>query len=39
LHPASSEDFIERNQNYDNPVASQSMRTPSSTKRGKRKAA
>lgn len=39
LHPASSEDFTERNQNFDNSVASQSKRTPSSTKRGKRKAA
>jgi len=44
LHPASSEDFTERNQNYDRPVASPkatpgSTRTPSSAKRGKRKAA
>ena len=44
LHPASSEDFTERNQNYDKLVAppktvSRSKRTPSSAKRGKRKAA
>jgi hypothetical protein len=44
LHPASSEDFTERNQNYDKPavspkVAPRSKRTPSSTKRGKRNAA
>jgi Family of unknown function (DUF6335) len=44
LHPASSEDFTERNQNYDKPVAprtaaSRSKRIPSSSKRGKRKAA
>ena len=44
LHPASSEDFTERNQNYDKPAASpkavsRSKRTPSSAKRGKRKAA
>lgn len=44
LHPASSEDFTERNQSYDKPVAlpktaSRSKRTPSSAKRGKRKAA
>jgi len=44
LHPASSEDFTERNQNYDKPAVSpkaapRSKRTPSSTKRGKRNAA
>ncbi|HEX5550977.1 MAG TPA: DUF6335 family protein [Nitrospira sp.] len=44
LHPASSEDFTARNQSYDNPVAPpkaapRSKRTPSSVKRGKRKAA
>jgi len=44
LHPASSEDFTERNENYDKPavspkVAPRSKRTPSSTKRGKRNAA
>ena len=44
LHPASSEDFTERNQNYDKPSApqegaSRSKRTPSTAKRGKRKAA
>ena len=44
LHPASSEDFTERNQNYDKPAApgeaaSRSKRTPSTAKRGKRKAA
>ena len=44
LHPASSEDFIERNQNYDKPVippkaAPRSKRTPSSAKRGRPKAA
>ena len=44
LHPASSEDFTERNQNYDQPVAPPkaavpSKRTPSSPKRGNPKAA
>src|SRR6476620_2965274 len=44
LHPASSEDFTERNQNYDKraappKAAPRSKRTPSSAKRGKRKAA
>jgi hypothetical protein len=45
LHPASSEDFTERNQSYDKPAVSpkaapRSKRTPSSTnKRGKRNAA
>ena len=44
LHPASSEDFTERNQIYDKPAASpkaapRSKRTPSSAKRGKRNAA
>ena len=44
LHPASSEDFTERNQNYDKAAApreaaSRSKRTPSTAKRGKRKAA
>jgi len=44
LHPASSEDFSERNQNYDKlsvspKAAPRSKRTPSSTKRGKRNAA
>ncbi|HKT36376.1 MAG TPA: DUF6335 family protein [Nitrospira sp.] len=44
LHPASSEDFSERSQNYDIPAAapkrpSRSKRPPSSSKRRKRKAA
>jgi hypothetical protein len=44
LHPASSEDFSERSQNYDNPAAPpapapRSKRDSSVTKRGKRKAA
>jgi hypothetical protein len=44
FHPASSEDFTERTQNYDKPAVSpkvtpRSKRTPSSTKRGKRNAA
>lgn len=44
LHPASSEDFTERNQNCDKRAAPpnaapRSKRTPSSAKRGKRKAA
>ena len=44
LHPASSEDFTERNQNYDKPAApgeaaSRSKRTHSSAKRGRPKAA
>ena len=44
LHPASSEDFSERSQNYDTPAAapkpaSRPKRTPSSSKRRKRKAA
>lgn len=44
LHPASSEDFSERNQNYDRPATSlkadsRSQRSTSSGKRGKRKAA
>ena len=44
LHPASSEDFSERNQNYDTTSvppkgAPHSKRSSSSTKRGKRKAA
>jgi hypothetical protein len=44
LHPASSEDFSARSQNYDNPAAAPkpatpSKRTPSSSKRRKRKAA
>jgi Family of unknown function (DUF6335) len=44
LHPASSEDFTERNQSYDNATAPPkpavtSKRPRASTKRGKRKAA
>lgn len=44
LHPASSEDFSERTQTYDNPAtpptpAPRSKRGSSATKRGKRKAA
>jgi Family of unknown function (DUF6335) len=44
LHPASSEDFAERNRSYDTPPAPPtpappSKRNPFSTKRGKRKAA
>jgi hypothetical protein len=44
LHPASSEDFSERSQNYDNPAAPpasspRSKRGSSSAQRGKRKAA
>lgn len=44
LHPASSEDFSERTQNYDRPVTPpkagpRQKRAPSSAKRGKRKAA
>ena len=43
LHPASSEDFDERNQSYDTPPASPPPAPPSgpnpSSKRGKRKAA
>jgi hypothetical protein len=37
LHPASSEDFSERNQSYDTPPAPPASRKPA--KRGRRKAA